>query len=48
MQPLTLFLVDGTPQRGYWHLHCFELAREAIKKAAKPGGLKSGEIPNGG
>jgi len=27
MQPLTLFLKDGTRQRGYWHLKCFEIAR---------------------
>lgn len=30
MQPLTLFLPDGTRQRGYWHLKCFDEARREI------------------
>jgi hypothetical protein len=33
MQPLTLVLPDGTKQRGYWHLPCFEKERAKIKKA---------------
>jgi hypothetical protein len=27
MQPLTLFLKDGTRKRAYWHLKCFEIAK---------------------
>jgi hypothetical protein len=27
MQPLTLFKKDGTHERGYWHLKCFEVAK---------------------
>ena len=32
MQPLRLYLKDGTSKRGYWHLKCFEKAKEEIKQ----------------
>ena len=42
MQPLTIYLADGKPKRGYWHLRCFELERAAIKKPPNRGGSSLG------